>query len=62
MKERKSFEGGVKEDLKDNKVWNSLHAVQNNQVYDLEDPSLPGPLALAKMKGIEEVIEAMGKK
>lgn len=56
------IEGGVKEDLKDNKVWNSLNAVQNGQVYDLEDPSLPGPLALAKIKGIEEVIEAMGEK
>ncbi|MDQ0176582.1 ABC transporter substrate-binding protein [Bacillus chungangensis] len=56
------IEGGVKADLKDNKVWNSLNAVQNGQVYDLEDPSLPGPLALAKIKGIEEVIEVMGGK
>ena len=56
------IEGGVKEDLKDNKVWQSLSAVQKDQVYYLEDPSLPGPLALAKIKGIEEVMEAMGKK
>ncbi|MEC0088999.1 ABC transporter substrate-binding protein [Paenibacillus macquariensis] len=56
------IEGGVKEDLKDNKVWQSLSAVQKDQVYYLEDPSLPGPLALAKIKGIDEVMEAMGKK
>ncbi|MNP80727.1 Periplasmic binding protein [compost metagenome] len=53
--------GGVKEELKDDKVWNSLTAVKKNQVYYLEDPSLPGPMALAKIQGIEEIIKAMGK-
>ncbi|MCR8982859.1 iron-siderophore ABC transporter substrate-binding protein [Brevibacillus laterosporus] len=54
--------GGVKEALKDNQVWNSLKAVKNNQVYFLEDPSLPGPMALAKIDGLEEIMQAMGKK
>lgn len=54
-------EGGVKEALKDSKVWNSMNAVKNNQVYYLEDPSLPGPMALAKIDGIEEIMKAMGK-
>ncbi|GAA3404329.1 ABC transporter substrate-binding protein [Paenibacillus hodogayensis] len=55
-------QGGVKEALKDNKVWNSLKAVRANQVYELADPSLPGPMALAKIDGIEEIVKAMGKK
>nr|WP_308470826.1 hypothetical protein [Brevibacillus laterosporus] len=48
--------------MKDNQVWNSLKAVKNNQVYFLEDPSLPGPMALAKIDGLEEIMQAMGKK
>lgn len=55
------IEGGVKEALKGSNVWNSLNAVKNNRVYDLADPSLPGPMALAKIDGIEEIMKAMGK-
>lgn len=55
------IQGGVKAALKDSKVWNSLNAVKNNQVYELADPSLPGPMALAKIDGIEEIMKAMGK-
>lgn len=54
-------QGGVKEALKDSKVWNSMNAVKNDRVYYLEDPSLPGPMALAKIDGIEEIMKAMGK-
>lgn len=53
--------GGVKAALKDNKVWNSLNAVKNNHVYELKDPSLPGPMALAKIQGIEDIMQAMGQ-
>ncbi|WP_275051365.1 hypothetical protein [Brevibacillus formosus] len=42
-------------------MWNSLNAVKNNRVYELADPSLPGPMALAKIDGIEEIMKAMGK-
>ncbi|MCE5173060.1 ABC transporter substrate-binding protein [Paenibacillus profundus] len=55
------IQGGVKEALKDSKVWNSMNAVKHNSVYFLEDPSLPGPMALAKIDGIEEIMNAMGK-
>ncbi|MDC0759611.1 ABC transporter substrate-binding protein [Brevibacillus sp. AG] len=55
------IQGGVKEALKGSNVWNSLNAVKNNQVYELADPSLPGPMALAKIDGIEEIMKAMGK-
>lgn len=55
------IQGGVKETLKGSNVWNSLNAVKNNQVYELADPSLPGPMALAKIDGIEEIMKAMGK-
>ncbi|MBP1995563.1 ABC transporter substrate-binding protein [Paenibacillus eucommiae] len=55
------IQGGVKEALKDSKVWNSMQAVKNNRVYYLEDPSIVGPLALAKIEGIEHIIKAMGK-
>ncbi|MGG4498921.1 ABC transporter substrate-binding protein [Brevibacillus reuszeri] len=54
-------QGGVKAALKDSNVWNSLNAVKNNHVYELADPSLPGPMALAKIDGIEEIMKAMGK-
>ncbi|MFS0916442.1 ABC transporter substrate-binding protein [Brevibacillus sp. 179-C 1.1 NHS] len=55
------IQGGVKEALKGSNVWNSLNAVKNNCVYELADPSLPGPMALAKIDGIEEIRKAMGK-
>ncbi|WP_412674979.1 ABC transporter substrate-binding protein [Aneurinibacillus aneurinilyticus] len=55
------IQGGVVESLKDSKVWNSMNAVKNNHVYELADPSLPGPLALAKINGIEEIMKALGK-
>ncbi|WP_374018258.1 ABC transporter substrate-binding protein [Paenibacillus thiaminolyticus] len=55
------IQGGVKEALKDSKVWNSMDAVKNNHVYELADPSLPGPMALAKIDGIEEIMKALGK-
>ncbi|GEC87868.1 ABC transporter substrate-binding protein [Brevibacillus brevis] len=55
------IQGGVKEALKGSNVWNSLNAVKNNRVYELADPSLPGPMALAKIDGIEEIMKAMGK-
>ncbi|MCY9513122.1 ABC transporter substrate-binding protein [Paenibacillus apiarius] len=55
------IQGGVKEAFKDSKVWNSMNAVIQNRVYFLEDPSLPGPMALAKIDGIEEIMNAMGK-
>jgi iron complex transport system substrate-binding protein len=55
------IQGGVKAALKDNKVWNSLDAVKNNRVYELADPSLPGPMALAKIDGIEDIMKALGK-
>lgn len=54
------IQGGVKAALKDNKVWNSMNAVKNNRVHELADPSLPGPMALAKIDGIEEIIKALG--
>ncbi|WP_028545312.1 ABC transporter substrate-binding protein [Paenibacillus taiwanensis] len=53
-------EGGVSKTLKDNEVWRSMEAVKKDQVYYLEDPSLPGPMALAKINGIEDIIQAMG--
>lgn len=56
------IQGGVREAMKNSKVWNSMNAVKNNQVYELADPSLPGPMALAKIDGIEEIMQAMGKK
>lgn len=56
------IEGGVKEALKTSKVWNSMNAVKNNHVYELADPSLPGPMALAKIDGIEEIMKALGTK
>lgn len=55
-------QGGVREAMKNSKVWNSMNAVKNNRVYELADPSLPGPMALAKIDGIEEIMQAMGKK
>lgn len=55
------IQGGVMESLKESKVWNSMTAVKNNHVYELADPSLPGPLALAKIEGIEEIMKALGK-
>lgn len=55
------IQGGVKKALKGSNVWNSLSAVKNNQVYELADPSLPGPMALAKIDGIEEIMKAMRK-
>ncbi|OPA75154.1 ABC transporter [Paenibacillus selenitireducens] len=55
------IEGGVKKALENSKVWNSLNAVKNNHVYELKDPSLPGPMALAKIDGIEEIMKALGK-
>lgn len=55
------IQGGVKEAMKDSKVWNSMDAVKNNHVYELADPSLPGPMALAKIDGIEEIMKALGK-
>ncbi|UQZ80864.1 Iron-uptake system-binding protein precursor [Paenibacillus konkukensis] len=55
------IQGGVKEALKDNKVWNSIEAVKNDRVYYLSDPSIAGPMALAKIDGIEEIVNAMGK-
>ncbi|WP_152397109.1 ABC transporter substrate-binding protein [Paenibacillus guangzhouensis] len=54
-------EGGVMKALADNKVWNGLKAVANYHVYELKDPSLPGPMALAKIDGIEEIMKALGK-
>ncbi len=56
------IQGGVREAMKNSKVWNSMNAVKNNRVYELADPSLPGPMALAKIDGIEEIMQAMGKK
>nr|WP_260612221.1 iron-siderophore ABC transporter substrate-binding protein [Paenibacillus sp. SDF0028] len=56
------IQGGVREAMKISKVWNSMNAVRNNRVYELADPSLPGPMALAKIDGIEEIMQAMGKK
>ncbi|WP_338134878.1 iron-siderophore ABC transporter substrate-binding protein [Paenibacillus alvei] len=56
------IQGGVREAMKKSKVWNSMNAVKNNRVYELADPSLPGPMALAKIDGIEEIMQAMGKK
>jgi iron complex transport system substrate-binding protein len=56
------IQGGVREAMKISKVWNSMNAVKNNRVYKLADPSLPGPMALAKIDGIEEIMQAMGKK
>lgn len=55
------IQGGVKEALKDSKVWNNMSAVKSNHVYYLEDPSLPGPMALAKIEGIEEIMRALEK-
>ncbi|HEY2492803.1 MAG TPA: iron-siderophore ABC transporter substrate-binding protein [Paenibacillus sp.] len=55
------IQGGVLKALKDSKVWSSMNAVKNNHVYELDDPSLPGPMALAKIDGIEEVMKALGK-
>ena len=55
------IQGGVKETMKNSKVWNSLNAVRNNHIYELEDPSLPGPMALAKIDGIEEIMKALKK-
>lgn len=55
------IEGGVMKALENNKVWNGLKAVVNNHVYELKDPSLPGPMALAKIDGIEEIMKALGK-
>lgn len=54
-------EGGVRNDLKDDGVWNSLNAVKQDRVYFLEDPSLPGPMALAKIDGIESIVKALAK-
>lgn len=54
-------EGGVRNDLKDDGVWNSLNAVKQDQVYFLEDPSLPGPMALAKIDGIESIMKALAQ-
>lgn len=54
-------QGGVREAMKNSKVWNSLNAVKNNHMYELEDPSLPGPMALAKIDGIEEIMKALKK-
>ncbi|MCG7407324.1 ABC transporter substrate-binding protein [Paenibacillus sp. ACRRX] len=54
------IQGGVSKALKDNEVWRSMEAVKKDQVYYLEDPSLPGPMALAKINGIEDIIQAMG--
>ncbi len=54
--------GGVKEALKDSAVWNSMQAVKNGHVYYLEDPSLPGPMALAKIDGIEYIMDALRQK
>lgn len=54
-------EGGVRNDLKDDGVWNSLNAVKQDHVYFLEDPSLPGPMALAKIDGIESIMKALAK-
>lgn len=51
--------GGVEKDLEHSAVWSSLNAVKNKQVYFLDDPSLPGPLALAKIKGIEDIYNAL---
>ncbi|WP_442950276.1 ABC transporter substrate-binding protein [Paenibacillus sp. E194] len=59
---QKPIQGGVREAMKISKVWNSMNAVKNNRVYELADPSLPGPMALAKIDGIEEIMQAMGKK
>lgn len=56
------IQGGVREAMKNSKVWNSMNAVKNNRVYELADPSLPGPMALAKIDGIEEIMQAMGRK
>lgn len=58
---RNPIQGGVREAMKNSKVWNSMNAVKNNRVYELADPSLPGPMALAKIDGIEEIMQAMGK-
>lgn len=55
------IQGGVKEALNGSNVWNSLNAVKNNRIYELADPSLPGPMALVKIDGIEEIMKAMGK-
>jgi len=55
-------QGGVREAMKNSKVWSSMNAVKSNRVYELADPSLPGPMALAKIDGIEEIMQAMGKK
>ncbi|KKO55475.1 ABC transporter [Paenibacillus sp. DMB20] len=55
------IQGGVKEAMKNSKVWSGLNAVKNNHVYELEDPSLPGPMALAKIDGIEEIMKALKK-
>ncbi|MFD0710351.1 ABC transporter substrate-binding protein [Paenibacillus sp. GCM10027626] len=54
--------GGVQEALKESSVWNSMQAVKAKQVYYLEDPSLPGPMALAKIDGIDYIMEALRKK
>lgn len=55
------IQGGVKEAMKNSKVWNSLNAMKNNHIYELDDPSLPGPMALAKIDGIEEIMKALKK-
>lgn len=55
------IQGGVKKALEASKVWNSMNSVKNNHVYELADPSLPGPMALAKIDGIEEIMKALGK-
>ncbi|MNI36667.1 Iron-uptake system-binding protein precursor [compost metagenome] len=55
------IQGGVKVALKDSNMWNSMNAVKNGHIYELTDPSLPGPMALAKIDGIEEIMKAMGK-
>lgn len=55
------IQGGVKKALEGSKVWASLNAVKNNRVYELKDPSLPGPMALAKIDGIEEIMGALAK-
>lgn len=53
-------EGGVQQALQDSRVWNQMKAVRNHHVYYLDDPSLPGPMALAKIQGIEDIMKAMG--